>query len=94
MVELLVKSTFGPQLGHEMLSRKTPGRMSGAEKGQHRENAPVVVARLLDTELHEDVFHVRLDCLRAQEEALADALVGTALGYQRKHLALALGQLV
>src|SRR3954452_10234774 len=94
MVELLVKSTFGARLRHEILSRKMPGRRSGAEKSQYREHAPMVVARLFDPELHEDVFHVGLDRLRAQEEALADALVGTALGHQREHLALALGQLV
>jgi hypothetical protein len=35
---------------------------------------------------------VCLDGLRAEEEAVAIPLVGSALGHQREHLALALGE--
>ena len=47
-----------------------------------------------EPELLEDLADVRLDRLRAQEELLADGLVRAALGDQREHLALAVGELV
>ena len=48
---------------------------------QHGKHAAVVVGGLVDAEFHEDMLHVRLDRLRAEEELGADRLVGAALGH-------------
>jgi hypothetical protein len=65
-----------------------------SQVGEHRKNAAVVVGRLLQLELPEDLSHVRLDRLWAQEQRLADRSVRTPLGHERQHLAFALCQLV
>ena len=39
------------------------------------------------------MLHVRLDGLQAENQAVADPLVGSAFGHEREHLALALGEL-
>src|SRR5215204_4793171 len=61
------------------------------EDGQH---PPVVVGRLADPEFPEDVPHVGLDGLRAQEELLADAVVRMSLGHEQEDLELASGEFV
>ena len=65
-----------------------------AQRREHRQHAAVVVGRLLEAELVEDLPDVRLDRLRAEEERLADRPVRPPLGHQAEHLALAVGQLV
>src|SRR5215813_6887173 len=60
-----------------------------AQKGEHGENAPVVLGRRRQAELAEDVGHVLLDCSRRDEEQLADRLVRAALGHELEYLALA-----
>src|SRR5215471_741600 len=53
----------------------------------------MIVGRLADAELGEDVRHVPLDGFGAEEQALTDALVRAALGHQGEHLAFPLGEL-
>src|SRR2546425_529227 len=77
-----------------MIDRDCPINHLAPQVREHGEYAAVVVAALADAELEEDVAHVRLDGLRAEEELLADALVRVSLCDQREHLALALRQLV
>src|SRR5258706_2121759 len=67
---------------------------SGAKKGQHGENAAVIVGGVVQAELGHDPADVSLDCLGAQHQELGDALVGPALGDEGEHLAFAAGQLM
>jgi PAS domain S-box-containing protein len=64
------------------------------EQREHGEHAAVVVLGGGEAELLEDRLHVALDGARAQEELVRDRPVRAALGDQRKHVALALGELV
>ena len=50
-----------------------------AQEGEHRLDPAVLLGRLAQPELHEDLAHVPLDGLRAQEQGAADRLVGPAL---------------
>jgi hypothetical protein len=54
----------------------------------------VVVGRGRELQLGEDAGYVGLDRLGRYEEAIADGLVGAALGHEREDLALAIGQLI
>jgi hypothetical protein len=49
----------------------------------------MVCGGFADVEFAEDAADVSLECLRAEEELLADALVGVSLCHEREHLALA-----
>ena len=60
-----------------------------AQQREHRHHAPVLVVRVADVELGEDVGHVLLDGGEADDERLRDALVGLALGHEPEDLALA-----
>ena len=64
------------------------------EQGEHCEHTAVVVLGGGEVELLEDRLHVPLDRAPAQVELLGDCAVRAALGDQREHLALALGELV
>ena len=68
---------------------RTPHPRYEPRKRQHREHAPVVLGRGRQAELREDARHVLLDGTRRDEEPLADRVVGTSLGHQLEHLALA-----
>ena len=52
----------------------------------------MVVGRLLEAELHEDLADMRLDRLEAQEQEPADRLIRVAFGDQTKNFAFALGE--
>src|SRR6266567_6170915 len=65
---------------------------SGTEIGEDGEYAPVIVGCECEVKLLEDAVHVRLDRLGAEEELLADALVGAAFGHQAEYLAFACGE--
>jgi hypothetical protein len=54
----------------------------------------VVVGGDVQVEPGEDAVHMGLHRLGAEEQALADGLVGAALGHEGEHLALSLGQLL
>src|SRR5947207_8598891 len=66
-----------------------PDFASAAQELQDREHAPVVGARLGQFELLEDLVHVALDRLDADDELLRDPRVRVALGDEAEHLALA-----
>jgi hypothetical protein len=53
-----------------------------SQVGEHRENAAVIVGRLLQSELPEDLPHVRLDRLGTEEQRLADGPVRAPLGHE------------
>ena len=56
------------------------------------QHAPVLVATLPDTELHQDAVHVLLDGVARNDQSFGDAAVRPALRHEGEHLALALGQ--
>ena len=64
------------------------------EQREDGEHAAVVVLGVRKVELLEDPLHVPLDGPGAHEELLADGAVGAALGDQREHLALTVGEVV
>ena len=63
-----------------------------AEKSEHRMNASVLARVRREAELAEDASDMRLDGLPRHEELLADAAIGSSLGDQCEHLALARGE--
>src|SRR5919198_4999936 len=65
---------------------------SRVEEGEHRQHAAVVVRRLRDAQLAEDVRDVGLDRLRAEHELLAYPVVRAAFCHQLEHLTLTRGQ--
>src|ERR1700730_9647865 len=58
-------------------------RQLTAKPGQHRENAPVVVRRVVDAKLGEDAADVGFHGFGAQEKPLADGTIRTTLRHQR-----------
>lgn len=67
---------------------------SGAQVGEHRAHAPVFEQILLEAQLAEDVPHVRLHRLAADDETLGYRLVRVALGHQRQHVPLSAREVV
>src|SRR5215208_1167267 len=66
----------------------------GAEVGEHREDAAVVLLALRNPQLGEDASHVLLDRTLGDHEPLRDRAVRTSFGHQRQHLPLAVAQVV
>ena len=54
----------------------------------------MIVRRLLEVELHQDLPDVRLHGLQVEAQSVPDPLIGASLGDEGEHLALALRQLV
>src|SRR3954451_15568241 len=79
-------------------ARASPGTIyrcavgSPRRKGDHCEDAPVVVGRLGQAQFVEDASDVALDGLLAQEQPLRDGTVGPALGDVLEDVAFAGGQ--
>src|SRR5687767_1157190 len=65
-----------------------------SQEGEHGEDAAVVVGGDVQVEAGENAVHVRLHRLGAEEQVLADGLVGAAHRHEGEHLALPLGQLL
>src|SRR5690348_14693307 len=62
------------------------------EEGEHRQHTPVVARVGQQIELGEDAAHVGFHRLGRHPQLLGDGLVGAALGHQREHLLLPVGQ--
>ena len=62
--------------------------------GENRENPAVIVWGEQELDLREDVRDVRLDCLRGEEQSVADGLVRATLRHEGEDLALALRQVI
>jgi hypothetical protein len=73
-----------------VLGRGTPLTIcaSRAQIGEDCEYAAVVVFRLLDAQLLQDLPNVCLEGLRADKELLRDRVVRATLGHKGQHLAL------
>ena len=67
---------------------------SGAEEGQHREDAAVVVRALIQAELCEYPADVGLDDRLAEHNEVGDGLVGPALCEEGENLEFQTGELV
>src|SRR5439155_24971679 len=76
-----------------LTSAGMPPSSARPEVGEHRQDAAVVVGRVTETELLEDLPDVRLDGLLAQEQPRTDRLVRMAFGDQAEDLPFALGEL-
>src|SRR5438876_9685060 len=70
-----------------------PPSSARPEVGEHRQNAAVVVGRVTETELLEDLPDVRFAGLLAQEQPRTDRLVRMAFGDQAEDLPFALSEL-
>src|SRR5690606_18854791 len=69
-------------------------RSVALEVGEDGEDAPVVVLRLVESELAKDVGGVLADGLLADEQLRGDRGVGEPLGHEPQHLLLAGGERV
>src|ERR687897_3408993 len=69
---------------HAVVSRGS----ASTQEGKYGDDSTVVGRGFADVELAEDVADVSLESLRAEEELLADALVGVALCHESEHLPL------
>jgi hypothetical protein len=66
----------------------------GSKKGEHRENATVVLVGLRQAELPQDAVHVIFDRSLGDPQVPSDTGVGATLRHQGEHLALARRELV
>src|SRR5215208_709116 len=65
-----------------------------AEVGEHRQHAAVRARVGVESELHEDLLHVRFDRPLCDVQPVGDRAVREALRDERQHFALAFGQLL
>jgi hypothetical protein len=68
-------------------------RCAGAQEGEDSEDAAVVAGCVAEPELGEDLADVGFHGLGAEEQLVADGLVGVALGHQGEGVAFAVGEL-
>jgi hypothetical protein len=65
----------------------------GAQEGKDSEDAAVIAGCVAEAEFGEDLTYVGFHGLGAEEQLVADALVGVTLGHQGEDLAFAVGEL-
>jgi len=79
---------------HDPLASSGIGRASRAEVGEHCEHAAVVIGRLIEVELGEDLPDMCFDGSLGHDESFGDRGVRPIFGHESENLPFALGQLV